>query len=271
MLLVSRGQISPKAKPVVKIFGEYINPNAESEPLMTNTLLPKRPEGLPLLTEATLEALSHEPLSANIILGGGVALKHYDDYRATQDIDAWWTTFRDPATLARVRASLEAVARHHGYIVEHRQFGGTDSLEFRPEGSPKKVFSFQISLRDVPLEEPLVSAWPPLWIETFRDNIGSKMNALVNRGAPRDLLDIYRVVHDGLISSPECWTLWEAKNENGDTKEAQGKVRTHLNRLEQRRPLESIVETTEREAAASLRQWYKETFLMSSAGSEEIV
>ncbi|MBC8141114.1 MAG: hypothetical protein H7Y38_06705 [Armatimonadetes bacterium] len=142
-------------------------------------------------------------------------------------------------------------------------------MEFKPEGSNKKVFSFQISVRDVPLEEPLISAWPPLLIETFRDNIGSKMNALVNRGAPRDFLDIYRVVNDGLITAAGCWNLWQEKNEGGDAGEAQGKVRTHLNRLEQRRPLESITSVAERESAAILRNWYKETFLSLFSESED--
>ena len=233
---------------------------------MNKDLTPKRPKTLPELTEVTLQALSHEPLAANIILGGGVALKHYDDYRATQDIDAWWKEFRDTATFESVRARLEAVAAERGYTIAHRQFGTTDSLEFMPEGANKKVFSFQISVRDFPLDETLVSVWPPLRIETFRDNIGSKMNALVNRGAPRDLLDIYRVVNDGLITGEECWNLWRQKNEGGDVTDAQGKVRTHLNRLEQRRPLESIPDAQERASAESLRRWYKAIFLVLSEG-----
>jgi hypothetical protein len=223
---------------------------------------PRRPKALPEIAEAILVALSREPLSANIVLGGGVALKHYVDYRDTQDINAWWRLFPDPVTLTTVHTLLAEIARDHGCRIEHRHFGGTDSLEFKREGRNSKVFSFQISIRDVPLDEPLVSAWAPLLIETTRDNIGSKMNALVNRGSPRDFLDIYHVVNDGLSTSAECWTLWHRKNAGAEITDAQGQIRSHLNRLEQRRPLDTITNVTERDAAASLRQWYKTTFLV---------
>jgi hypothetical protein len=222
---------------------------------------PKRPATLPELAEATLDALSREPLSANVVLGGGIALKHYDDFRQTQDVDAWWRDAPDSATRATIGAVLTRVAAAQGLRLEHRQFGTTDSWEFTPVGSSRKIFSFQIAVRDVPLDEPLVSPWPPLLIETLRDNIGSKMNALVNRGAPRDFVDVYRVVNDGLISPDACWALWREKNEAGNVKDAQSKVLTHLTRLEQRRPLETIAAPEEQENARALRRWYKETFL----------
>jgi hypothetical protein len=53
--------------------------------MMRKTPVPKRPASLPELTEMVLSALSGQPFSENIILGGGVALKHYDDFRPTQD------------------------------------------------------------------------------------------------------------------------------------------------------------------------------------------
>ena len=223
--------------------------------------LPKRPATLPELAEATLDALSREPLSANLILGGGIALKHYDDFRQTRVVNAWWRGARDPATLERIGAVLARVAAARGLWAQHRQFGATDSWDFLPGQDSRKVFSFQIAVRDAPLDAPLVSPWPPLRIETLRDNVGSKMNALVNRGAPRDFVDIYRVVSDGLITSGACWALWREKNENGNAEEARGKVLTHLSRLEQRRPLETIDDLGERENAQTLRRWYKETFL----------
>ena len=233
--------------------------DAGSEPIS-----PKRPTTLPELAEAILEALGREPLSANIILGGGVALKHYDDFRATQDIDAWWREFRDPDTMERVRAALGDLAVEKGLGIEHRHFGLTDSLEFTTRDNPSKVFSFQISVRDVPLDEPLLSAWPPLRLETFRDNIGSKMNALVNRGAPRDLVDIHRVVTDGLMMPLECWRLWRMKNAEGTVEDACTRVRVRLTRLEQRRPLASIASPLERQAAEALRRWYREVFLSAA-------
>ena len=38
------------------------------------------------------------------------------------------------------------------------------------------------------------------------------MNALVNRGAPRDFLDIHAVVEADLLTPARCWELWQAKN-----------------------------------------------------------
>jgi len=211
--------------------------------------------------EATLEELSKEPLSANIILGGGIALKHYNDFRMTQDIDAWWREGRDPETLERIHEALKRVGAVSGYTIEHRQFGVTDSFEFRRQEGGRKEFSFQISVRDVSLEAPLVSAWPPLLIETLRDNIGSKMNALVNRGAPRDFVDIYRAIQDGLIGEAECWQLWQEKNSAASVEQAKRQVLAHLTRLEARRPLFMIPEEAERQGAEKLRTWFKETFL----------
>jgi hypothetical protein len=111
------------------------------------------------------------------------------------------------------------------------------------------------------LEQPLISAWPPLLIETLRDNVGSKMNALVARGAPRDFVDVYRVVADGLISQEACWNLWKEKNPTVSLMAAKGQALSHLTRLETRRPLEQIADTTEREGAAQLRRWFHVSFL----------
>lgn len=234
----------------------------ESAPDTARVLLPKRPQTLPELTEATLDALRDEPRSANIVLGGGVALQHYDHYRETQDIDAWWKEARDPETLERVQAILQDIGRKFGYEVSPRQFGTTDSFEFKRAGSSRKFFSFQISTRDVSLEEPLFSDWSPLLIETFRENIGAKMNALVNRGAPRDLLDIYQVVTDGLISIAECWHLWQQKNVGKSAAKAHEGILVYLARLEQRRPLSRIADPTERLQAETLRRWYRNEFCL---------
>src|SRR4051794_26535514 len=99
-----------------------MDPETTKEFMKEEGRLPQRPATLSPLAEATLTALSAEPLSANIILGGGVALKHYDDFRQTQDIDAWWRVVRDEATLEQVRETLEQVALSSGYTFEHRQF-----------------------------------------------------------------------------------------------------------------------------------------------------
>ncbi len=51
-----------------------------------------------------------------------------------------------------------------------------------------RVFSFKIAIRSVGLEPPVTCPWPPIPIQTLADNIGAKINALVDRGAPEALL-----------------------------------------------------------------------------------
>ncbi|MGH9632321.1 MAG: hypothetical protein ACRD7E_28790, partial [Bryobacteraceae bacterium] len=124
-----------------------------------------------------------------------------------------------------------------------------------------KTFSFQIAVRSVALEEPVPSAWPPILIETLHDNAGSKMNALVNRGAPRDFLDIKHLVDEGLLPVVACWELWAKKNEGQTIASAKQKVLHHLLSLESRRPLESIEDSLERRQAEATREWFRHEFL----------
>jgi hypothetical protein len=68
------------------------------------------------------------------------------------------------------------------------------------------VFTVQIAPRTIELEEPIGrdrSPWAPILIEALADNVGAKMNALVNRGAPRDFLDVYTVVTASLATGDE--------------------------------------------------------------------
>jgi hypothetical protein len=51
---------------------------------------PKVPIRLHPIAQEILEELSRAPQSGGIIIGGGVALQHYCEYRATVDLDAWW-------------------------------------------------------------------------------------------------------------------------------------------------------------------------------------
>lgn len=208
-----------------------------------------------------MAALSTEPVAENVILGGGIALKHYDDFRATQDIDAWWRHRPTGEDLTQLADAMRRVAETQGYAISHRRWSQTDSYEFRRPDSRKKQFSFQISVRDVTLDPPVPSSWPPVRLETLRDNIGSKMNALVERGAARDFLDIYRVVHDGLMTPEECWALYLTKNPGRTVEEASESVLSHLVQLEGRRPLDTITDPTERQAAETLRTWYHTAFL----------
>lgn len=203
---------------------------------------PRRPLSLPKLAEDILESVAKSDGAAEVVLGGGIALKHYVDFRATYDIDAWWKRERDTRALEQIKVAVEEVAAHNNLSLSYRQFGTTDSLELIDKQTGQKIFSFQIAVRDVTLEDAILSSWPPIAIETLRENIGSKMNALVNRGAPRDFLDVYEVVRRGLLKVEDCWQLWQAKNESG--------------RIEQRRPLDSLP-PDERERVSRVREWIR--------------
>src|SRR4051812_21629165 len=148
--------------------------------------------------EKVLSYLAGKPGAGEIVLGGYFALQHYADYRRTQDIDAWWKTRAVPASEEVIREAMLHLAGEQGCSLRERKFGDTVSFELAREG--RKEFSFQIAVRSVGLEEPVESAWPPVLIETLADNIASKMNALVGRGAPRDFTDIRHVVTEGLIT-----------------------------------------------------------------------
>ena len=51
---------------------------------------PRKPTTLDPRAERLLEWMGAQPWARFIVLGGGVALKHYLDYRGTKDCDAWW-------------------------------------------------------------------------------------------------------------------------------------------------------------------------------------
>jgi hypothetical protein len=147
------------------------------------------------LSEKILTFLSAHSAAGEVVLGGYFALAHYLDYRKTHDIDAWWKTRADPAAEKAIRDAMSKVATEEGFELHERRFGETISFELLRGG--KRQFSFQIAVRSVALEPPLQSPWPPVLIETLTDNIGSKMNALVDRGSPRDFTDVKRVVDAG--------------------------------------------------------------------------
>lgn len=197
--------------------------------------------------------------ASEIVLGGYFALQHYAYYRSTHDIDAWWKTRANPGTEQVIRAAMQQLAAAEGYELRERRFGETASFELA-RGN-KKEFSFQISVRSVGLEEPVASAWPPVLIETLADNIASKMNALVDRGAPRDFTDIKHVVDEGLVTTEGVWDLWGRKNPGEPLDSAKQKVLLHLTGLEGRRPLDSIRDEAERERVGAARQWFKQEII----------
>lgn len=220
---------------------------------------PLKPVTLHPLAEELLTAISANPSSQELVLGGHFALKHYADYRQTQDVDAWWKTAKDSRTLELIRTVIGEMASQHGMTVKERSFGDTTSFDFLEAG--KKVFALQIAERTIELEPPVVSPWPPILIETLRDNIGSKMNALVGRGAPRDFVDIKVVTERGLLTVRECWELWQQKNPTETITSGRQKALLMLKALELRRPLSSIGDEAERQKADTTREWFKTIFL----------
>jgi hypothetical protein len=224
------------------------------------SVLPQPPTDVDPLASEVLKRLSHHPEAKFVVLGGHFALKCYLDYRPTHDIDGWWSrglssNQRHDARSA-IRQVANEVAGEHGLSIAERSWGDTEAIDFqRPtSGRPQTVFSIQIAERIVELEPPITSPWPPIPIETLRDNLASKMNALVARGAPRDFRDVYEVVQAGLATVTECWELWQAKNAGLQVDLAKAQVVKHLESITLRRPLEQLAEQ-DRAAAQTLRQW----------------
>ncbi len=218
-------------------------------------ILPKQPERLDPLAREVLEQLCGQEFASEIIIGGGVALQHYLPFRTTVDLDAWWQGSPTEASRNLLLSVMQTVANHRGYDLHLRRFRDTESYELKHED--RKVFSFQISKRTIELDVPLESSWPPVRIETFRDNLGAKMNAVVNRGAPRDFVDVFKVCESCLTSAADCWKFWQEKNPGHDLSQAKIKVMQNLLDLETRRPLDSIPDGPKRLDAAAVRSWIK--------------
>src|SRR5947209_5887028 len=214
---------------------------------MKDGMAMRKPAAIDALADEVLCLLSAKPEASEIILGGYFALQHYAHYRRTHDVDAWWRLRASPAAEQAIRQTMAAVAAAPGFELRERRFGETVSFELLGDG--RKHFSFQIAVRSVTLDEPVASPWPPIWIETLPDNVGSKMNALVGRGSPRDFTDIKHVVGAGLLSVADCWALWSRKNAGAAPDAARQKVLLHLTALEARRPLDTITDADERERA----------------------
>jgi predicted nucleotidyltransferase component of viral defense system len=155
---------------------------------------------------------------------------------------------------------MQQLATRHKLELKQRSWGDTESFELLT-ANDAKLFSFQIASRSVALDPPLDSAWQPVKIESFRDNLGSKMNALVNRGAPRDFLDVHEICNAGLATVKECWDTWQLKNKEQDLHQAKANIARHLELLERRRPVGSITSAAERKRAIMLREWVSNKFL----------
>jgi len=219
---------------------------------------PKKPEHLAAFATAFLERLQDHPEAEQFVLGGYFALKHYLDYRETGDVDAWWRSREDPRALAAARDAFSQTASEFSYSVRERGWGETVSLE-AVDDKGSQVFSFQVAVRSVQIEDPIASPWGRFPIETLDDNIASKMQALVARGAPRDFVDIKAVADAGLISVGRCWELWAAKDPGIEVDDARLRVRSHLERIEARMPIDRVP-AERRVEARGLRVWFRDEF-----------
>ncbi|MGA2230438.1 MAG: nucleotidyl transferase AbiEii/AbiGii toxin family protein [Tepidisphaeraceae bacterium] len=227
----------------------------------------KKPENIDPLAEIILDRLRLNPASSEIILGGYFGLQHYLNYRQTHDIDAWWRQRASPQTAEAIRQVMQEVAAERGAAYRKRRFGDTISFEIAESG--RKRMSFQIAVRDIALDAPQLSPWAPILIETLRDNLASKMNALVGRGAPRDFLDIHNAVNSRLISAEDCWRLWNLKNPGQQVADAKAKTRFYLENLELRRPLDRITDPAERANAHAVREWFRGKFLQPEGAERD--
>ena len=223
---------------------------------------PQQPSHLSPYARVCLDALVKAGLAVHISLGGALGLFHYLDYRLTYDIDAWWTEPLSEHTRQAILQAIESSLAPFGGT-RIRSWGDVVSVELTQ--LDKTIFSFQIASRTVRLEEPNSAGWIDVPLDSLADLVASKMVALVERGAPRDFLDIYMLCQSGLLSISECWALWNRRQmlAGSDVNRARARlaIETHLERIAQHRPLEKIVDLEQREEAQQVRSWYLCDFL----------
>ena len=226
-----------------------------------DTPQPRRPQHLPDYSEMCLQALVDHGLAEKISLGGALGLLHYLDYRATHDVDAWWADTAAEADRRQVLHILEDVLRQAGEV-KTRAWGDVASVELVRAG--KTVFSFQIARRSAQLEPSRLAPWIRVPLDSLADLVASKMVALVERGAPRDLRDIHAVCQAGLLTPRDCWQLWRrrqaAAGSSADVERAKLAIQTHLARIAQHRRLDQIADSTRQQQAEAVRAWYMEEF-----------
>lgn len=223
---------------------------------------PIRPSSLTAYMLACLEAVRDCGCGHAVSIGGAIGLSHYHEYRSTKDVDAWWTADISEAEQRRVIGAIDSVLSRYGRV-EERRFGDVVSIELAVEGQVQ--FSFQIARRSALLRPPRDSPWPPILLDSLDDLIASKMSALIDRGAPRDFLDIHQCCEQGLCAVADCWNLWQEREgkrgvTDADSRVAREAVLLHLSRIERQRPLDAIATPDDREKARVLREWFKYEF-----------
>ncbi|HXF86165.1 MAG TPA: nucleotidyl transferase AbiEii/AbiGii toxin family protein [Anaerolineales bacterium] len=227
-------------------------------------LQPQQPSRLSPYAQACLNALVSADLARHISLGGAFGLFHYLDYRFTQD-DAWWSDGVSEGEKKSVVDMLKNVLSEFGKV-NVRSWGDVVSVELLQEG--KTVFSFQIAARSARIQESILAGWIDVPLDSLSDLIASKMVALVERGAPRDFLDIYSICKAGLATADECWSLWAQRQvmsgSDADLSRARLAIETHLERIALHRPLDQITDEVQRQQARQVREWFSSVFLKAS-------
>jgi hypothetical protein len=222
---------------------------------------PKRPTNIPAYSDICLKALNEQNLGSKISLGGAFGLMHYFEYRPTYDVDAWWDSTATGEDQRRVISLLENRLRAFGAVYT-RSWGDVVSIELK--SGAKKDFTFQIAHRSVQLEPSVPSPWYDIPLDSLNDLVANKMVALVERGAPRDFLDIYHLCQEGLYTPEQCWLLWQQRQQlaGSDTSGTRANLalQTHLARIEQHRPLFKIADPEAKESAQRVRSWFKTEF-----------
>lgn len=222
----------------------------------------KIPKSVNDLARSCLTALQNSGQGRFISLGGAIALAHYYDYRATKDVDAWWT---EEATEEIKKSIIKVLNEALNYFgsVSVRRFGDVVSVDLSQ--NQKIIFNFQIANRSVLLRPYATSPWPEIKLDSLDDLIASKMTALIERGAPRDFLDIYTICAQGLAELSQCWNLWQEREKKRgvvtpEINFACEALLLHLSRIEKSRPLASIKDRQERAHAQAVREWFYHEF-----------
>ena len=225
--------------------------------------VPRRPSSVSPYALRCLDALAASGLGHTVSLGGAFGLAHYHEYRATHDVDAWWVEPVGHEQRNECIRILQVALQEFG-STGVRRWGDVVSVELTVEG--KAVFSFQIAARSALIRQPVPAPWPGgVLLDSPDDLVAGKMVALVERGAPRDLRDVYSMCTAGMVDVEECRQLWEQRQrgagEDTDRTRAALAIRTHLARLEQARPLDRIEDLEHRKRAETVRRWFREEFL----------
>lgn len=223
---------------------------------------PQQPSNLSPYSRACLDALVAAGLAERISLGGALGLFHYLNYRSTHDVDAWWSIHLTAEQKREVTQNIETTLNTFG-SVRIRAWGDVTSIELSQDG--KTVFSFQIATRTIHLEESVSAGWIDVPLDSLSDLVASKMTALVERGAPRDFLDVYTLCQSGVVKISECWALWRKREtlagSDANLTRAKLAIETHLERISLHRPLEKINDAQQHDQARQVREWFTSEFL----------